>query len=266
MSRHYIYRMEIAENNQYHGIYIGQHKMGAKAPIFDGYKGSGCKWRKYILGNHIPVTKTVLLICDSIEEANYWEEYYINQAKEAGEYLWNVAKGGGGHEADHKLTMEELKAHNAERCRLWYEANKERHAEYGRQYRRNNKERCDAVKRKYAEEHREEYKEYHKQYYLDNKEKFSEKSKQNYQKNKECINEHNKEYFKQYAKNHAEQLREKGRRYYEANKEKHKQYYSRLCSYNGETLTINALSLRFKRQNIPNPMQQAKLYLINKGG
>ena len=39
-------------------------------------------------------------------------------------------------------------------------------------------------------------------------------------------------------------------------------YYSQLCSYNGETLTLRALYKRFKRKGIINPIQEAKKYLI----
>lgn len=41
-----------------------------------------------------------------------------------------------------------------------------------------------------------------------------------------------------------------------------REYQNQLCEYNGEILTLNALSLRFRRTNIPNPMSEAKKYLI----
>ena len=44
---------------------------------------------------------------------------------------------------------------------------------------------------------------------------------------------------------------------------KMKDYCSRLCLYNGETLTLNALSIRFRRQGIPHPTLEAKKYLIS---
>ena len=43
---------------------------------------------------------------------------------------------------------------------------------------------------------------------------------------------------------------------------KNKAYRSRLCLYNGETLTLNALTLRLRRQGIVNPMLEAKKYLM----
>ena len=165
--------MEIAENDTYHGVYIGQHKIGKKNPECDGYRGSGIQWKKHILSNHIPVTKTILRLCDNIEEANYWEQFYIGQAIQSGEYLWNVSKGGGAHEWDRIYTEEEIKAHNKERFNRWYESNKEHHKEHGRQYREHNKERVDLVKKRYKEEHKDFYVEYHKQYYENNKEKLS---------------------------------------------------------------------------------------------
>ena len=41
-------------------------------------------------------------------------------------------------------------------------------------------------------------------------------------------------------------------------------YYNQLCSYNGETLTLSALSQRFKRMGIPHPVLEAKKYLIQR--
>ena len=43
-----------------------------------------------------------------------------------------------------------------------------------------------------------------------------------------------------------------------------KQYNNQLCCYNGETLTLDALSKRFKRKGISNPTQEAKKYLLVK--
>ena len=41
-----------------------------------------------------------------------------------------------------------------------------------------------------------------------------------------------------------------------------KAYYSRLCLYEGKTLTLRALSKRFTRQGIANPCKEAKKYLL----
>lgn len=43
-----------------------------------------------------------------------------------------------------------------------------------------------------------------------------------------------------------------------------KKYNNQLCCYNGETLTLNALSSRFRRKGISNPTIEAKKYLLNK--
>ena len=45
-------------------------------------------------------------------------------------------------------------------------------------------------------------------------------------------------------------------------KKSQKEYYNQLCIYNGETLTLNALSMRFRRAGIPHPTAEAKKYLI----
>ena len=47
-------------------------------------------------------------------------------------------------------------------------------------------------------------------------------------------------------------------------KETKKKYYNQLCNYNGETLTLNALSKRFQRKGINNPTAEAKKYLIRR--
>ena len=63
------------------------------------------------------------------------------------------------------------------------------------------------------------------------------------------------ERYKEYNKT------EKGK---ESHKKANNKYYSQLCSYNGETLTLNALQKRFWKQGIPHPSQEAKKYLIKK--
>ena len=45
--------------------------------------------------------------------------------------------------------------------------------------------------------------------------------------------------------------------------ERYKEYKNQLCSYNGETLTLNALHQRFMRQGIDHPVIEAKKYLKN---
>ena len=62
-----------------------------------------------------------------------------------------------------------------------------------------------------------------------------------------------KEYQKEYQKS------DKGK---ESQRKAHKKYDNQLCSYNGETLTLAALSQRFKSQSIDHPTTEAKKYLI----
>ena len=45
-------------------------------------------------------------------------------------------------------------------------------------------------------------------------------------------------------------------------KEYKKEYDNQLCCYNGETLTLSALSTRFWRAGIPHPTAEAKKYLV----
>ena len=50
----------------------------------------------------------------------------------------------------------------------------------------------------------------------------------------------------------------------ESHKKANKQYNNQLCCYNGQTLTLCALQKRFKSQGIPNPLVEAKKYLLVK--
>lgn len=264
MSRYYIYKMEILDNEKYYGAYIGQHKMEKKPPSCDGYMGSGSSWKKYILKNGIPVKKTIIRICDSVEESNYWERYYIKQAGESGEYLWNMMKGGGNHNSEKIYTEEEIREHNRERFRKWYAENKKRCTETAKRWREKNREWVRERNRRTVERRKDFYVEYQKQYYQKNKEKLKEQNKEYYLKNKDHLNELRKEYNKEYRVTHAKELSEKGRKYYAENKEKHNAYYTRQCLYEGKTMTLRALSLKLLRQKVPHPTKVAKQYLIEK--
>ena len=65
--------------------------------------------------------------------------------------------------------------------------------------------------------------------------------------------ERRKEYHKQYKKEYNKS---------DKHKEYQKKYNNQLCCYNGETLTLKALSSRFRSQGISNPTAEAKKYLI----
>ena len=71
----------------------------------------------------------------------------------------------------------------------------------------------------------------------------------NVEKRKKTKKEYNKKY------NKTEKGKESHRKY-------NNKYNNQLCLYNGETLTLNALASRFRRQGIPHPVIEAKKYLI----
>ena len=50
----------------------------------------------------------------------------------------------------------------------------------------------------------------------------------------------------------------------EYQKDYRKEYHNQLCSYNGETLTLNALSMRFYRAGVEHSAKEAKKYIIKK--
>ena len=92
------------------------------------------------------------------------------------------------------------------------------------------------------------------------------------ERHKETKKEYQKEYQKEYNKTEKgkEYQKEYQKEYHKSDKFKksHKKacnkYNNQLCIYNGETITLNALSSRFWRQGISNPTQEAKKYLLNK--
>ena len=69
----------------------------------------------------------------------------------------------------------------------------------------------------------------------------------------ERYKEYQKEYQKEYNKS------DKGKEYH---KQYDKEYNNQLCNYNGETITLCALSARFRSQGISNPTAEAKKHLL----
>ena len=63
---------------------------------------------------------------------------------------------------------------------------------------------------------------------------------------------------------YKEAIRKAIRKYQQSEKGKKasRKYYSQLCEYNGETLTLKALICRFQRAGIEHPTLEAKKYLI----
>jgi excinuclease UvrABC ATPase subunit len=164
MYKYYIYKMTAITEDGTKGCYIGQHKIGKKEPMKDGYKGSGTAWKKYILQQNIPVEKVILRMCDSVEDANYWEQYYIESALAQGIYLWNRIKGSGSHEYDRIYTDEELAEHQKQCNKQYRETNKEKVAEQHKRYREANREKRKQYQKQYRETNKEKVAEYMKQY------------------------------------------------------------------------------------------------------
>ena len=74
----------------------------------------------------------------------------------------------------------------------------------------------------------------------------------------------NKEYHKEWNRKYrkTEKGKEINRR--QARKDMQK-YRNQLCCYNGETITLNTLSARFRKAGIIHPTVEAKKYLISQG-
>ena len=66
-----------------------------------------------------------------------------------------------------------------------------------------------------------------------------------------------KEYQREYQREYKQSTKGK-----ESHKKSSNKYNNQLCFYNGETLTLCALSMRFKRKGIEHPTIEAKKYLI----
>ena len=68
----------------------------------------------------------------------------------------------------------------------------------------------------------------------------------------------NVERYKEYQKEYK-----KSDKYKESQKKAVNKYYSQLCFYNGETITLNALRMRFKKLGIEHSTIEAKKYLLH---
>ena len=79
----------------------------------------------------------------------------------------------------------------------------------------------------------------------------------------ERYKETKKEYMKEYQK--SDKGKEAQKKYQKSDKRKKYQnkYNNQLCYYNGQTLTLGALKMRFKRRGIPHPVLEAKKYLLH---
>ena len=67
--------------------------------------------------------------------------------------------------------------------------------------------------------------------------------------------------FKEYQKEYQKEYH-KSEKYKESHRKASNKYYNQLCYYNGETLTLRALYLRFYKAGISNPTLEAKKYII----
>ena len=71
-----------------------------------------------------------------------------------------------------------------------------------------------------------------------------------------------KEYIKAHNDKYKESRRDYYNKYYKTYKDELKKYQNQLCYYNGETLKLYTLVMRFKRQGIEHPTLEAKKYII----
>lgn len=134
-----MYEIYMTTNKINNKKYIGQHKLTEEK---DYYLGSGKILKdaieKYGRENF---SKETLCLCESKEEANIQEKYYIAlyEADTSTEF-YNIAKGGdgGGFEyyaeylREHPEEAEEIKQKRIEGLQKWQEANKEKMSKLGK--------------------------------------------------------------------------------------------------------------------------------------
>ena len=73
--------------------------------------------------------------------------------------------------------------------------------------------------------------------------------------------ERRKEYQKEYQKKYQKEY-QKSDKCKEYKKKSNNKYKNQLCSYNGETLTLNALYQRFQKSGVEHSAIEAKKYLV----
>ena len=61
----------------------------------------------------------------------------------------------------------------------------------------------------------------------------------------------------------AQKEYQKTDKFKESHRKASNKYGNQLCCYNGETLTLSALSMRFRKKGIPHPQIEAKKYLLH---
>ena len=83
-------------------------------------------------------------------------------------------------------------------------------------------------------------------------------NKQYYKENFDSIKQQKNQYMKQYYKENADNIKQ----YRKEHADSIKQYQKQQCLYENELLSLNALRIRFSRQGIEHPTQEAKKYLI----
>ena len=78
----------------------------------------------------------------------------------------------------------------------------------------------------------------------------------------ERYKDYQKQYMKEYQK--TDKYKQHHKEYNKSDKYKQyqKEYHNQLCLYNGETITLGALRMRFKNLGIDHPTQEAKKYLL----
>ena len=115
-------------------------------------------------------------------------------------------------------------------------------------YNRNNAKGLDIVK----------FKESQKKYQESVKFKESQKK---YQKSVKFKEYQKSDKFKEAQKKYQKKY-QKSDKFKEAHRKASNEYNNQLCFYNGETLTLNALAIRFRKAGVENPTVEAKKHLV----
>ena len=164
---HFVYKTINLINGKW---YIGKH---STYNLDDGYLGSSKHLKHAIkLYGRDNFIREILLFCDNEEEAYEKESELVTMEVVHNPMTYNKMPGGKGSQK--RYTDEELKEHEREqkrdyyqannerlreRRREYYHANKEHYREYQREYHQVNKERLRERRREYMREYMREWRE-----------------------------------------------------------------------------------------------------------
>lgn len=109
---YYIYKITCTAGSFKNHYYIGQHKT---ANLDDGYKGSGVKIQSYYKKYPNDYKKEILCWCDSEEDMNVKEDFYVGDLYATDPMCLNLKAGGGNRPGYSDETRKKISENSASR-------------------------------------------------------------------------------------------------------------------------------------------------------